>query len=181
MTNVINLFGKPTQTPAKDVSNESYFFTFMNTKFHFGGGAFTRDLLERLDANREAVQQLIENDIALKHAAIANAPLDDASRTMIDDVIRLAGECSQDILDELNTPNDVDGFLSDDATCFYMPLLLAATIYTCYVPFDLMRMQRANWCLIEGDAEDYLAKLHTFFTTTDKSIDLVPVSDMDKS
>lgn len=181
MDNVISLFGKPKTTAKKDVSKETYFFTFIGTTFHFGGGAFTRDLLERLDANREAVKQLVASDAQMKRAALANYDTDAETKTLLNEAVRLEDNCAQAILDTLHTPNELDDYLSDDNSIGFMPLILAATIHTAYVPFDLMRMQRASWCLLEDDANDFMTKLHTYFTTTDKEIKIIRIPEMDNN
>lgn len=175
MDNLIQLFPPNKPAPAKDVSTETYFFTFAGTNVHFGGGAFTRDLLERLDAHRDTVKQLITRETGLKLDAIATVAtdLDAEMKAMISDVIRLEADCILDMIDRLHTPNDLDAFLSDNDTVALMPLLLAATIHAAYVPFDLLRMQRANWCLIENDVNAFYASLVQFFTETDRQFALI--------
>lgn len=181
MDNLIQLFNPNKPTTLKDVSTETYFFTFAGTKVHFGGGAFARDLLERLDSHRDAVKQLITRETELKLDAIATVAtdLDDEMKTMISDVIRLECDCIHDLIDNLHTPNDLDDLLSNTETLVFMPLVLAATIHAAYVPFDLLRMQRANWCLIEQDVNAFCDSLTQFFTETDKQFTLIRQSKGD--
>lgn len=175
MDNLIHLFNQHKPTPAKDVSTETYFFTFAGTEFHFGGGAFTRDLLERLNAHRDAVKQLVSRETQLKLDAIAAAAADfDAdTKTMLETAVRLEDDCKQSMIDHLHTPNDLDDFLSDDQTLVFMPFVLAATIHAAYVPFDLLRMQRANWCLFDRDATDFMTALDSYFTQSSKEFVII--------
>lgn len=178
MDNVIQLFAQSKPEPVKDVTNESYFFTFAGTTFHFGGGAFTRDLLERLANNRDAVKKLIDSDAAMKLTALAAyAELDDETRSLLETVVSSERDVTIELVDALNTPNDLDDYLSDDDSIVFMRLVLAATIHASYVPFDLLRMQRANWCLIENDPTQFMASLDTYFTSTDKKIAIIQLPE----
>lgn len=153
----------PATSMQKDVSNESYYFTFNKTEFYFGGGAFTRDLLERLEVKREAIINMTQMDTELQLADLESYKMDSTSKGLFETMLRGQGESVVTILQALKTPNDLNALMEAEATRAFMPLVLASILYACYVPFDLMRMVKQNWCSLDSDPTEFIEGLEAFF------------------
>lgn len=173
MNNVIPLFPQK-KVALPDVSKESYFFSFVGAEFHFGGGAFTRELLKRLEQHKDEVAHAIKTDARIKREAIAKTQASDAQKQAVIQRVARIETTALDVLETLKTPNDLDAAMSDDTKSKALPLVIAATIHAGYAPFDLLRMQRDNWFMLDVPVNQFMDDLNNYFNSTEAIVVYAP-------
>lgn len=146
---------RPVQAPS---SGESYFFMFENVRFSFGG-AFSRDIVEKINANRDKIEKGIDNVFSKIVVTTRGEETADLEEMVETERQYLEGHKSifKLVLDTLKTAEDLDRALSDGSeTIPYMSFILGVSVATVYSEFDIRRMVRDNWMHIDATVEELM-------------------------
>jgi GTP1/Obg family GTP-binding protein len=156
--------GTSTKTKVKkpELSQESYYFHMGDARIDFGG-AFTRDIVAKLNENRDLVKHKLtifykEQIEVLKNVSNPTEHLK-ALRATMEEV----NELTMSALDKLQTPENMESLMTEGQYPRVMPILLSVIMHVSYVNFDLIRMQKQNWCAIDNSTEDLLEFLDQLF------------------
>lgn len=129
------------------------------------GGAFVRDLIEKLEINREAVLTAVTNH---NKEYIPNlykqAGLDDESIELVKELFLNNIKMLEEATDIMKTQEDFDNMMSQGSIyLMLMPELISAIMYCSYTEFDLRRMVKQRWLMINKRPDEFLTIIETFY------------------
>lgn len=141
--------------PDKSLDGSTYYFSINSIRVDFGG-AFVRDLIEKIDQNKVEILSTIESINESNEDQ-----LDDVSSNneyeILKDRLSKQNLLMNEVVNSLETPHALDEMFQEGSKYLsIIGLLLTIVMVNSYSEFDYYKMMRDDWIIMTSSVEDFI-------------------------